>query len=92
MEKDGISASGFVATGRRDGEQARLEGKAPSTEQQGREKDADDFNRALQEGPDSASLGMVRFHKALLSLGYFTDAHEAAADNLSKPGTAYAVL
>ena len=49
MTRDDISISNVVTTGRRGEEQARLEGKAPSTEQQGREKEADDFNLTLQE-------------------------------------------
>ena len=47
MTRDDISLSNVILTGRRDEDEARLNGKAPSAEQQVREKEADGFVMTL---------------------------------------------
>ena len=44
------AVSNIILTGRRDEDDARIEEKVPSVEQEGRKKEADEFNLTFQEG------------------------------------------
>ena len=84
MARDDISLSNAITTGRREEEQDRLEGKAPSTEQQEREKEADDFYLTLQESDVSGYVDIDNVELIIGSIKEFENVCLKKSTNVDK--------